>query len=357
MTALASGPRAEDADRPLVDPDEITRYLDDRLPGDGVFEVERHRAGHSNETFFIRRSGHEWVLRRPPRGAFLPTAHDVLREYRVLTALADTPVRAPRPLLACQEDSVIGAPFYVMERVEGLVVRDRLPAFVDEGQDAERRRVGEELIDALAELHAVDWTDVGLEGWGRRTGYLERQLRRWTGQLQLTTRFTRPLPELLRVGEWLAEDLPPSLPTTIVHGDYKLDNVVLSPEPPVRILAVLDWEMSTLGDPLADLGYLLSFWREPGDPPDPVLIEQVQLTRIPGFSSRAELVERYRERTGRQVGDLTWYGVLAMWKLAILLEGSYARHLAGATDDPFFAELEDGVPALGRRALEMAGHA
>ncbi len=356
MTQVASGPRAEDADRPLVDPEAVSRYLDDRLPGDGLFEVERLRAGHSNETFFIRRSGHEWVLRRPPRGAFLPTAHDVLREHRVLAALADTPVRAPRPLLACEDDSVIGAPFYVMERVEGLVVRDRLPDFVDQDQDVERR-VGEELIEALAELHAVDWTAVGLEGWGKPTGYLDRQLRRWTGQIQLTTRFTRPLPDLLRVGEWLEETLPPSPPSTIVHGDYKLDNVVLASEPPARILAILDWEMSTIGDPLADLGYLLSFWREPGDPPDPVLIEQAQLTRIPGFSTREELVDRYRERTGRHVGDLTWYGVLAAWKLAILLEGSYARHLAGATDDPFFAELEDGVPALGRRALEMAGYA
>jgi aminoglycoside phosphotransferase (APT) family kinase protein len=355
MTEAVAPRGPADEGRPLVDPESLSRYLDDRLPGEGSFEVERHRAGHSNETFFIRRSGHQWVLRRPPRGSFLPTAHDVMREHRVLSALADRPARSPRAVLACEDVSVIGATFYVMEKVEGIVVRDRLPPFVDEGTDAERRALGEELIDALVELHDVDWRAAGLEGWGRPTGYLERQLRRWTGQLTIATQFSRPLPELLQVGEWLAERVPPSPPATIVHGDYKLDNVVLAPDPPVRVAAILDWEMSTIGDPMADLGYLLSFWREPGDPPDPVLIEQVELTRLPGFSSRDELVHRYAERSGRTVGDLTWYAVLATWKLAILLEGSYARHLAGLTDDPFFAELERGVPALARRALEVAG--
>ena len=348
MNEAVHGPPREDADRPLVDPDALLRSLDGRLPGDGAFQVERHRAGHSNETFFLRRGGHEWVLRRPPRGAFLPTAHDVLREYRVLSALADTPVRAPRPLVACEDASVIGAPFYVMEKVDGVVVRDVVPPVLDD--ESQRRRVGEELIDALAELHAVDWRAVGLEGWGKPTGYLERQIKRWSGQLELATRFTRPLPDLERVRDWLDEHRPESPPSVIVHGDYKLDNVALSHEAPARALAILDWEMSTSGDPLADLGYLLSFWREPSDPPDAVLAEQIQLTRLPGFASRDELVARYAERTGSDPGDPTWYVVLAIWKLAILLEGSYARHLAGVTDDPFFAELEHGVPALARRA-------
>lgn len=314
--------------------------------------MERHRAGHSNETFFVGRDGHQWVLRRPPRGAFLPTAHDVLREHRVLAALADTPVRVPRPVLACSDESVIGVPFYLMERVEGHVPRHDLPVFVDaEGC----RRLGEEMVDALAELHAVDWRAAGLEGWGKPAGYLERQVRRWSGQLQLASRFTRPLPDLERVGEWLSEGLPASSPATIVHGDYKLDNVVLGPHPPVRVTAILDWEMAAIGDPLADLGYLLSCWREPGDPPDAVLADQLALTRRPGFPTRAEMVERYQTQTGRRAEDLTWYQVLAVWKLAILLEGSYARHLAGATDDPFFARLEEGVPALARRALREAG--
>lgn len=341
----------DDATTPLVDAEALTRFLDGKLPGQGPLEVERHQAGHSNETFFIRRSGHEWVLRRPPRGAFLPTAHDVMREHRVLSALADTPVRTPRPLLACDDESVIGAPFYVMERVEGIVVRDRLPEWAGE---AERRRIGEELIDALVELHAVSWQTVDLEGWGRPSGYLDRQLKRWSGQLGLTMPLTRPLPDLEKVGAWLAGNKPESPPSTIVHGDYKLDNVVLGSSPPARIAGILDWEMSTIGDPIADLGYMLSFWREPGDEADRLLTEQLEVTRQPGFPSRDELAERYAERSGRRVADVTWYEVLATWKLAILLEGSYARHLAGVTDDPFFALLEKGVPALARRALEVA---
>ena len=350
MTEASSEPAADE--RPLVDLDALSRYLDDGVPGEGAFEVERHQAGHSNETFFVRRSGHEWVLRRPPRGAFLPTAHDVLREHRVLTALERVTARAPKPVLACEDESVIGAPFYLMERIEGVVIRDELPPWADE---AERARIGEEMVDALAELHDVDWREVGLEGWGRPSGYLERQLKRWSGQLALTMPMTRPLPDLERVGAWLGGHIPESPPSTIVHGDYKLDNVVFTDGAPARLVAMLDWEMSTIGDPIADLGYMLSFWSEASDPPDAVLGEQLSLTREPGFHTRDELVARYRERTGRDVGDVDWYRVLAIWKLAILLEGSYARHLAGATDDPFFALLDEGVPALARRALAVAG--
>ena len=345
------GPSTRDSERPLVEPEALTAFLDEKLPGEGPFEVERHQAGHSNETFFIRRSGHEWILRRPPRGAFLPTAHDVMREHRVLSALAETPVRTPRPLVACEDQSVIGAPFYVMERVEGIVVRERLPGWATE---PERHRIGEELIDALVELHSVDWQQVGLEGWGRPSGYLDRQLKRWSGQLELTMPLTRALPDLEKVGAWLAGNKPESPPSTIVHGDYKLDNVVLADGPPARITGILDWEMSTIGDPIADLGYMLSFWREPGDEADRRLSAHLEVARQPGFPSREELAERYSERSGRRVGDVTWYEVLATWKLAILLEGSYARHLAGVTDDPFFALLEEGVPALARRALGVA---
>jgi aminoglycoside phosphotransferase (APT) family kinase protein len=338
---------------PLLDPERLGAYLRTHMPDlqePGELEIERHMAGHSNETFFVRWGPHEFVLRRPPRGAFLPTAHDVAREFRVLSALSGTSVRAPRPLLFCQDPGVIGAPFYLMERVTGVVIRDRLPQGVEE--PAVRRRIGDELVDALVELHAVDWRSAGLEGFGKPSGYLERQIRRWKGQLELTEPLTRRVSELHRVHAWLERNLPDSAGPTIVHGDYKLDNVAFEIGERPRLSAILDWEMSTLGDPLADVGWMLSFWREPGDPPEFVMDEQT-VTRQPGFASREELLDRYRERSGRRIHDLSFYLVLAVWKLAILLEGSYARHLGGMTDDPFFAYMEEGVPALARRALAL----
>jgi aminoglycoside phosphotransferase (APT) family kinase protein len=343
---------------PLVDPRALERYLRKRLPGVAAgaaaadsIEIERHLAGHSNETFFVHMDGREFVLRRPPRGAFLPTAHDVGREYRVLSALAETSVRAPRPILMCDDASVIGAPFYLMERVGGAVIRDALhQAFeVDVGC---RQAIGEELVDALVELHAVDWRAVGLNGFGKPSGYLERQLRRWNGQLALTEPLTRPLNDLHRVGRWLEEHIPAGVEVTIVHGDYKLDNVAYHQDAPARLVAILDWEMSTLGDPLADVGWMLSFWRDSTDPEVSILDDQT-VTMLPGFQSRDEMRARYEARTGRRTEDLAFYMALAVWKLAILLEGSYARHLAGVTDDPFFARLEAGVPALAGMALSL----
>lgn len=355
---------------PLVDPQALEQFLTHALPGDGELDVRRHQAGHSNETFFVARGDVRWVLRRPPNGAFLPSAHDVKREHTVLAGLAATAVRVPRAVLMCEDESVIGVPFYLMERVDGVVIRDELPAWLT---DEHRGSVGSELVDALVELHAVDPTACGLEGFGRPTGYLERQLRRWKGQMELTLPFTRPLPDLESIGAWLEEHRPQRSETTLVHGDYKLDNVVFADGPPPRLVAILDWEMSTLGDPLADLGWMVSFWREPGEPAaasdaaqtkaraaasdaaqTDVFSRTSRVTALPGFQSRADLVDRYAAATGRDVSELKWYTVLAVWKLAILLEGSYARHLAGMTDDPFFAEMEHGVPALAAKALEVA---
>ena len=336
---------------PLVDEQALAGFLAQKLPGDGELTVERHQAGHSNETFFVRRGEDEWVLRRPPLGAFLPSAHDVLREYRVLDALKDTDVRVPRTVLACDDESVIGAPFYLMEKVEGVVIRQELP---EQFVESERARIGDELVDALVELHSVDPDASGLGGLAKPSGYLERQLRRWTGQLELTMPFSRPMPDLERIGAWLADKRPETQQTVVVQGDYKLDNVMLAAEPPARLLAILDWEMSTLGDPLADLGWMISFWREAGDETGDLFADTTRGTELPGFRTRAELIDRYSSATGRDVDQLEWYVVLAIWKLAILLEGSYARHLAGMTDDPFFAQLEHGVPALAAKALEIA---
>src|SRR2546426_1269751 len=247
---------------PLIDEAHLRQYLAQRFPGeDAPLEVERISAGHSNEPFFIRRGSQEWVLRRPPRGPLLPTAHDVLREYRVLKALNATSVPTPRALLACEDTSVIGAPFYLMERVQGIIVRRELPSYASDTPG--RQAVSRALVDALVELHSADWRAIGLGDFGKPEGYLERQLRRWTGQLEKSRQ--RPLPDLDAVTAWLAEHLPVSGPATIVHGDYRLDNAMLAHDQP-RVVAIFDWEMATIGDPLADVGYLLSFWREPTDP-------------------------------------------------------------------------------------------
>jgi aminoglycoside phosphotransferase (APT) family kinase protein len=215
-------------------------------------QVWKHEGGYSNETLFIDCGPHKWVLRRPPRGELLPTSHDVLREWRMISPLYQAGVRVPRPIVACEDASVIGAPFYVMERVDGWVVRDSVPPALETPQ--ERRRISEELIDALVEIHAVDWEKAGLAGMGKPQGYLERQVRRWAGQLDLTRVYTRELPGIDEVTEWLRTHVPESGPATVVHGDYKLDNVIYAEQAPAHLLAVLDWEMATLGAPLADLG-------------------------------------------------------------------------------------------------------
>jgi aminoglycoside phosphotransferase (APT) family kinase protein len=300
--------------------------------------------GHSNVTFELSTGV---VLRRPPRGPLPPSAHDVLREARLLRALEPTPVRVPKVLAVCEDDAVIGAPFYVMERVEGEVVTHAMPAPLD--NPAERARTAEELIDALVELHAIDWTSLGLEGFGKPTGYLERQLRRFRGLWEHNR--TRELAEVDQVGAWLEANMPDSPPATIVHGDYRLGNVMMAPGAPARLIAIFDWEMATIGDPLADVGYMLIHWLQPGEAVGSFAIQSV--TQQPGFPSRAELVARYEERSGRSVHQLDWYVVLALWKAVVFMEGNYKRAVAGSTDDPYLKSFGEGVVELARRAVEV----
>lgn len=342
-------------ERQLVDPKKLQDFLQDRLPGTGAFEIKRHLAGHSCETFFVGRDGNEWVLRRPPLAVYLPTAHDVLREHRVLSALAQTPVRSPKPVLVCEDDEVLGAPFYLMERKDGYVLRTEIPDVLDSPED--HKRIGAELVTALAELHNVDYVSVGLDGFGKPTGYLSRQIRRWTGQLELASSITkqsREVPEMWQIRDWLASNMPSSAASVIVHGDFKLDNVMYAPQSPATVNSIFDWEMSTIGDPLADLGWMLSYWREEGDPEDVLHSALNALTTGEGFLSRADLIGLYEELTGTRIENIRWYVVAAVWKLACLLEGSYGRHLMGTTDDPFFAMLESGIPALAQRALDIS---
>ncbi|MDQ6914305.1 MAG: phosphotransferase family protein, partial [Actinomycetota bacterium] len=305
--------------------------------------------GHSNITYLIRRGDEEWVLRRPPRPPLPPSAHDVLREARLLSAVQGQRIRTPRVLLACDDEAVIGAPFYVMEKVEGDVVTSELPPALDE--PPERARIAEELIDALVEIHAVDWRACGLEGYGKPTGYLDRQLRRFSGLWEHNK--TREVPELDDATAWLAAHRPESPDATIVHGDYRLGNTMFAGGAPARLVAIFDWELATIGDPLADVGYFTATYAAPGDP-ETTLFSLNRVTTLEGFPSREELIARYEELSGRSMSDVRWYQTLALWKSAVFLEGSYKRLLAGTTDDPFFRLLDEGVPEIARHALAIA---
>jgi aminoglycoside phosphotransferase (APT) family kinase protein len=333
----------------LIDVHALEKFLRQNLPPqEGGVVVEKHEAGFSNETFYVSWGPKRWVLRRPPRGDILPTAHDMLREFRVLSGLTPTGVRVPRPVVACEDRSIIGVPFYLMERREGVVIREQLPLEFDAVTD--RKKIGEELIDALVELHAVDWQKTSLVNLGKPEGFLERQLRRWLGQLELTLPRTRSLQGIHEVTLWLQTHVPPQSMTSIVHGDYKLDNVMFAPPPATRLVAIFDWEMATLGDPLTDLGWVLSFWGPTGDPPEPEPKGSNYITEQPGFLSREEMCARYERKTGRTMEHFSFYHCLAVWKLAIILEGLYRHYIEGTASNPKANEFEWKVPQLVDRA-------
>jgi aminoglycoside phosphotransferase (APT) family kinase protein len=303
--------------------------------------------GHSNVTFILSTGV---VLRRPPRGPLPPSAHDVLREARLLTALEPTVVRTPRILAVGDDESVIGAPFYVMEQIRGEVVTDTIPAPLDNPE--QRERIAGELLDSLVELQGVDWTGIGLEGFGKPTGYLDRQLRRFTGLWEHNQ--TREIPEVAEVGAWLAANRPDTDPAdsaTIVHGDYRLGNAMMAPMAPARLVAIFDWEMATIGDPLADVGYMMIHWAQAGDPQTTFNLQSV--TARPGFPSRREMVAGYEQRSGRSVRSLDWYVTLALWKAVVFMEGNYKRAISGSTDDPYLKTFGEGVVELAQRALAV----
>ena len=285
----------------------------------------RFGGGSSNLTYLLRSGEREWVLRRPPAGPLLPTAHDMAREFRVLSALADTDVPVARPLALCTDAAVLGAPFYVMERKRGVIVRESVPPEI--GADATRREaLSLALIDAMVRLHRVDWRAVGLgEGFGKPDGYLGRQLRRWHEQWVRSK--TDELPEIDALERWLAAHLPPSPDTTIVHGDFRLENCMVDPAA-LRVVAIFDWEMSTLGDPLADLGWALAYWPRPADPPA-WRDAMGGVSLLPGFPARDALIAAYERCSGRSVANVRFYEVLALYKLTIIAQGIYRRFTGG----------------------------
>jgi aminoglycoside phosphotransferase (APT) family kinase protein len=335
---------------PLLVREPLEAFLDAQGLGSGPIESERIGEGHSNLTFLLRRGGERFVLRRPPRPPIPPSAHDVLREARLLSAVQGTAARVPTVLATCDDESVIGAPFYVMDYLEGAVITSEMPDALDDPE--QRRRVADELVDGLVEVHSVDWRACGLEGYGKPTGYLERQLRRFNGLWEHNK--TRELDVVTEVAEWLGANMPESPESTIVHGDYRLGNVMVSHEPPARLIAIFDWELSTIGDPLADLGYLTVTWVQPSDPEDTMFSRLTTVTRREGFPTRGDIIARYEERSGRSMSALNWYQALALWKAAVFMEGNYKRFKAGASDDQYMALFDEGVPALAEKAREVA---
>lgn len=338
---------------PGIDAAAVTQFFVSHVPHLGSpLEFALISGGRSNLTYHVRGPGGECVLRRPPLGHVLPTAHDMAREFRVLTALRDSGMPVPKTFALCADSETNGAPFYVMEYRAGVVLQMRLP----EGyapEPADRRRMGLELIDVLARLHAIEPNSVGLGDFGRPEGYLERQVRRWSQQWERSK--AEDLPEVEELIRRLRAALPRSPEPTIVHGDYRLGNVALDPTDPGRIVAIFDWEMATLGDPLADLGYTLIYWGEESDPPEVTALGTHQgLTAQPGFPTRAELVEAYSARSGRDVSGVRFYEVLALYKLAVISEGIYARWRQGKTVGEGFEKVARASVPLARRALALA---
>lgn len=322
----------------------LQRFLDDHGLGSGAIRAKTLGDGHSNFTYLLERSDIEVVLRRPPRPPVPPSTHDVLREAALLQALETTDVPVPMVRAVCADTSVIGSPFYLMDRVEGTVISSGVPAALD--SPSERRGISERLIEVMVALHAVEWSALNLGGFGRPTGYLERQLRRFR-QLWEVNR-TRELPEVARVAEWLEANMPRTSEATLVHGDFRPGNAMFASRPPATVTAMLDWEMATIGDPLADIGYLTVMWSEDGDPPTTFDLSPV--TRREGFLTRDQLASLYEELSGRSVADLRWYQVLALWKTTVFMEGNFKRTQLGASDDPFLKQFRNGPSELAARA-------
>ncbi|MBA4179585.1 MAG: acyl-CoA dehydrogenase [Anaerolinea sp.] len=336
-----------------IDLDGVSRYFATHVPGGDVpLTVTLISGGRSNLTYRVAAGERAWVLRRPPLGHVLPTAHDMAREYRVITALWGTGVPVPRTVALCEDNAVNGAPFYVMDFVDGVIIADEIPAGFAQTFE-ERQAISRGLIETLVKLHAVDYNAVGLGDFGRPDGYLERQVRRWSEQWDRSE--TRPLPEIRELIRRLREAIPESPLPTIVHGDYRLGNMILDRANAGEVSAILDWEMCTLGDPLSDLGYTLCYWGQLGDDASyGAATATTHVTREPGFFTRAELVGYYGKLSGRDVSNIEFYQVLATYKLAVICEGIHARFLAGETVGEGFEGYGERTEMLIRSALEIA---
>ncbi|HSQ20989.1 MAG TPA: phosphotransferase family protein [Blastocatellia bacterium] len=338
----------------------LREHLPELLPGETLdhasIELEQFPGGHSNLTYLVKLGGHEFVLRRPPFGPVAPTAHDMPREYRLLVAVHPLFPLAPRPYLLCEDTSIIGVPFYLMERRRGLVIRRDIPREIGDDLDL-RRRVSEGMVDTLATLHSVDIYSSGLVNIGKPVGFVTRQLKGWTERWHRSK--TSELPEIDQVIQWLARRIPPEpdpgggRPATLVHNDFKLDNTMLDPNDPARVVAVLDWEMCTVGDPLIDVGIFLCYWAKKEDPE--ARRESISpVTTEPGWISRQEVIERYVEKTGRDLSGIAFYEVFALFKVAVVLQQIYFLYARGQTHDERFKDFDRRVAGLARAAWDLA---
>jgi aminoglycoside phosphotransferase (APT) family kinase protein len=337
----------QDGSKPIrageeLDLTRLEPYLRNHFPDlGGALVVTQFPSGHSNLTYSVSLGDKEMVLRRPPFGSKVKSAHDMGREYHVLTKLHPA-YPTPQPLLYCTDESLLGAPFYVMERVRGVILRRNLPQGLELPPDT-ARKLSESFIDNLAALHGLNYAALGLAELGKPQGYLERQVRGWMDRYQGSK--THELPEVEPLSAWLRGNIPARSDATLVHNDYKFDNMVLDPADITRIKAVLDWEMCTLGDPLTDLGAALAYWIDPDDATEMQMVRWGP-TIAPGMLRRAELAQRYAEKTGRDLSNLVFYYAFAMFKLAVIIQQIYYRYFHGFTKDERFASLGEVASTL-----------
>jgi aminoglycoside phosphotransferase (APT) family kinase protein len=341
-------PDAELPDAELPNAGALAEWVGDRLPGTGPFSLQRlgQEVGIANALYLIGRDGHQWVLRRPPAVKNDPSAGNTVREWRILRCLEGTPVPHPTARLLCEDPEVIGATFMIMDRVVGFTPGFALPAPFD-ADPTLRYEMAMAYVDGVVELSKVDWRAGGLDGLGKPDGFLERQVPRWLAQLDRYR--ARELPEVDFVCEWLEANRPEMSPAAILHGDYSPFNVMVAPDPPARLAAIVDWDTGTVGDPLLDIGHLLARWTEPGE--EAVLSPQAGA--LDGYPTRAEMANRYEEGTGRDLSALPYYECLSLFKLGVILEGSYARAAAGGVPERDNS-MADTVPRLMRGAATFA---